>query len=174
MIVLILILVIVAACVIGFFVVRSMKGKLELELPKTGFNSGEAITGSVSVTTKKSLELRRLFVSLIGYEVTEHRDADGDERTERDEIFRQEVNLEGSQQVPAGFAKSYQFEMVAPGRETVGSAGSGWGSGFSIDIGPLSLGGNNHRRRLEWKVEVRADLPGIDLAKSKTVRINVS
>ncbi len=171
--ILFLILALIVAGIVGFFVVRSMKGKIELELSKTGFSTGEVIAGSVSITTKKSLELRRLFVALIGYEVIEHREADGDKRTERDEIFREEINLEEAQQLATGFNKSYQFEMIAPGRDTVGSAGRGGGSGISFDIGPLSLG-NNDRRRLEWKVEARADLPGVDLAKSKTVRVNVS
>ena len=177
MLILFLVVAVIVASIVGFFVVRSMKGKIELELAKTGFSTGETVSGSVSITTKKSLELRRLFVALIGYEVIERRESDGDKRTERDEIFREEINLEEGQQLPAGFNKSYQFEMVAPGRDTVGSAGTGGGLGglgnVSIDIGPLSLG-NSGNRRLEWKIEARADLPGVDLAKSKTVRVNVS
>lgn len=166
------ILALIAAAFIAFYVSRSMKGKMELELAKTGFNTGELVAGTVTVTTKKSLELRRMFVALIGYEVTERRESDGDKRTDRDEIFRQEINLEEAQQIPAGFNKSYRFEIPAPSRETVGNAGKG-GGGLSVDIGPITLGGN-HRSRLEWKVEARADLPGVDLAKSKTVRVNVS
>jgi hypothetical protein len=84
-----------------------------------------------------------LIVALVGYEVTERRERNGNKRTDRQEIYRDEVNLEEAQQVEAGFWKSY----------------------------PLSIGGR--QRRLEWKVEARADLPGVDLAQSKSVRVNV-
>lgn len=164
------ILVLIVVAVASFFIVRAMKGKIELQLTKTGFNSGESVGGTVVLTTKKSLEMRRLFVALVGYQVVEHRESDGDKRTERDEIYRDEVNLEEAQTVPAGFNKSYQFALTAPGQATVGRERSG---GLSIDIGPLSIGGGDHRR-LEWKVEARADLPGVDIAKSKSVRVNVS
>lgn len=171
--ILIAVLVLAVVAVVAFFVVRSMKGKIELQLVKTGFNSGEPVSGTVNLTTKKSLEMRRLFVALIGYEVTERRESDGDKRTDRDEIFRDEVNLEEAQTVPAGFSKSYQFAITAPGQDTIGNRGKGGGllGGLSIGIGSLTLGNN---RRLEWKVEARADLPGVDLAKSKSVRVNVS
>ena len=106
------ILVLIVVAVASFFIVRAMKGKIELQLTKTGFNSGESVGGTVVLTTKKSLEMRRLFVALVGYQVVEHRESDGDKRTERDEIYRDEVNLEEAQTVPAGFNKSYQFALT--------------------------------------------------------------
>ena len=170
--IIIAVVVVIAAAVVAFFVARSMKGKIELELAKSGFNSGETVGGTVTVTTKKSLEMRRLFVALVGCEVVERRKSDGNKDVDRHEIFRDEVNLEEAQQIPAGFNKSYQFSLTAPGQDTVGKGDRSLG-GLSIDIGPLSIGGDSHRR-FEWRVEARADLPGIDLAKSRSVRVNVS
>ena len=38
-------------------------------------------------------------------------------------------------------------------------------------IGALGMG--NRSRRLEWKLEARADLPGVDIASSRRVRVNL-
>ena len=161
-----------ALAVVGYYVTRMMKGKIELDLPKTGFNTGESVTGRVTLTTKKSLELRRLFVALIGYEEIESRDhdRDGQSRTEKREIYRDECNLEGGKSIAAGFNQSYEFALTAPGVESVGTQGN---MGMNISLGPITLGGSD-RRRLVWKLEARADLPGVDIAKSRRVTINVS
>ena len=159
----------VAVGIAAFYITRMMKGKIELAMTKTGFNSGEDVTGKVTLTTKKSLNARRVFVALIGYEVVERRDSDGETSEDRNEVFRDDFNLEeGETQLHAGFNKTYGFVLKAPGKDTVGTAGGGAG----ITIGSLVIGGN--RRRLEWKVETRVDLPGVDIAKSKKVRINVA
>ena len=60
---------IVVIAIIAYYVTRAMKGKVELELPKNGYNSGEEITGRVTLTAKKSLQLNRMYVALIGYEI---------------------------------------------------------------------------------------------------------
>ena len=52
--------VIIVGAIIAYYVVRAMKGKIEIELPKNGYNSGEEITGRVTLTTKKALESKRL------------------------------------------------------------------------------------------------------------------
>ena len=36
-----------------------------------------------------------------------------------------------------------------------------------------ALGMNTTTRRMEWKIEARADLPGVDIAKSEKVRVNL-
>jgi len=168
--IIIAVLVIIVLAIAAFYIARMMKGKIEIQMSKTGFNSGEAVTGAFTLTTKKQLDVTRLYVALIGYEVTERRESDGDKRTERHEIFRDEENFEESQSLPAGFNKTYNFALSAPGKDTVGTSRSG---GMEISIGSITLGGNN-RRRLEWKIEARADLPGVDIAKSQSIRINVS
>ena len=66
--------------IITFYVARAMKGKLEIELQKNGFNSGEEIVGRVTLTAKKSLNMNRMYVSLIGHEIIERRDSDGNKK----------------------------------------------------------------------------------------------
>ena len=55
-------------CLVLYYIVRMMKGKVEIELPKRGYNSGEEISGSVTLTSRKELKMNRFFVALIGYE----------------------------------------------------------------------------------------------------------
>ncbi len=177
----------VIACLIAaFYITRMMKGKIEVQLAKTGYNSGEPLTGMVTLTTKKTLELRRLYVALIGYRVMEHREEDGALKTRRDEIYRNEFNLLEGQTIPGGSQKTFDFSLVTPGGNSPAGGASGGDVGHSeiqrkivstvgtavqtlVALGILGSGST----RLEWKVEARADLPGVDLAKSKNVRINM-
>jgi hypothetical protein len=166
--------VLIVGAIAAFYITRMMKGKIEIQLSKSGFNTGETIGGTVTLTTKKALDTKRVFVALIGYEVIERpsRNANSGTDTDRNEIYRDEFNLEEAGQLPAGFNKTYEIALVAPGTASVGSGGSG-GVGIGLSIGPLSLG-SSRSRRLEWKLEARADLPGVDIAKTKSLRINVS
>ena len=162
--------------IIAYYVTRAMKGKVELELPKNGYNSGEEITGRVTLTAKKSLQLNRMYVALIGYEIVERRDNDGDRKTRRNEVYRNEVNILEAQSVPAGTNQAFDFTMNAPGGEATaaGEMAQKVAGAASAVAGALgALGMNTTTRRMEWKVEVRADLPGVDIAKSQKVRVNL-
>lgn len=174
--IIIAVLVLIVGAIAAFYITRMMKGKIELEMVKTGFNSGEAVTGTVRLTTKKSLEARRVYVALIGYRITERRDSDGDKKTDKDEVYRDEFNLEADQLLPAGFDKTYEFSLIAPGGNTeLGGALPGGAMGTAIGAAASVLGAlGANRQRMEWKVEARADLPGVDIATSKKVRVNVS
>ncbi|MCH1498403.1 MAG: arrestin family protein [Akkermansiaceae bacterium] len=167
---------IVVIAIIAYYVTRAMKGKVELELPKNGYNSGEEITGRVTLTAKKSLQLNRMYVALIGYEIVERRDSDGDRKTRRNEVYRNEVNILEAQSVPAGTNKEFDFTMNAPGGEATPSGDmaqkvAGAASAVAGALGALGM--NTTTRRMDWKVEARADLPGVDIAKSKKVRVNL-
>ena len=167
---------IVVIAIIAYYVTRAMKGKVELELPKNGYNSGEEITGRVTLTAKKSLQLNRMYVALIGYEIVERRDNDGDRKTRRNEVYRNEVNILEAQPVPAGTNQAFDFTMNAPGGEATpaGDMAQKVAGAASAVAGALgALGMNTTTRRMEWKLEARADLPGVDIAKSQKVRVNL-
>jgi len=179
--VIIAVLVIIVGAIAAFYVIRMMKGKLEIELAKTGFNSGELVEGRITLTTRKSLELRRLYVALIGYQIIEHHDSDGRRKTRKNEIYRDEFNLEESQLIPSGHQKTYEFSLVAPGNNSPGGTTASDHLGSTLadavgsavkTLGALGAFGTNSRR-LDWKVEARADLPGVDIATSKKVRVNM-
>ena len=167
---------IVVIAIIAYYVTRAMKGKVELELPKNGYNGGEEIKGRVTLTAKKSLQLNRMYVALIGYEIVERRDSDGDRKTRRNEVYRNEVNILEAQSVPAGTNKAFDFTMNAPGSEATPSGDmaqkvAGAASAVAGALGALGM--NTTTRRMEWKLEARADLPGVDIAKSQKVRVNL-
>ncbi len=168
--IIITVLVLIVGIIVAVFVLKSMKGKLTLTLSKGGYNSGEAVSGTLDVALKKSLDANRLFVALVGYEEYERRESDGDRRTERREVYRDEYDVENAgQHLPAGFSKSYTFELTAPG---AGAVPRESGGGMQISIGPVNLGGN--RSRMKWKVEARLDTKGLDLTTSRSVSINVA
>lgn len=154
-----------------------MKGKIELELPKNGFNGGEEIAGRVTLTTKKALELKRMYVALVGYEVTQRVNKDGDRKTRKKEVYRNEVNILDAQTVPAGLNQAFDFTMNAPGGQATAvqseMAGKVAGAVGAAVTALNALGMNSTSRRMEWKMEARADLPGVDIAKSQKVRVNL-
>ena len=163
---------------IAYYVARIMKGKIEIKVAKNGYNSGEEISGTVTLTSRKHLQMNRLYVALIGYEIIERRDSDGDRKTRRNEIYRNEQNLAEVSDLAAGAKQSFAFTLVAPGNnptgETVGEVPAkvlGAVNTAANVIGALGMG--NRSRRLEWKLEARADLPGVDIASSRRVRVNL-
>jgi len=161
----------------GYYSARALKGKILIELPKEGYNGGEEITGRVTLVSRKALNLNRLYVALVGYEIVEKRDSNGKRSTRKNEVYRNEVNILEAQAVPAGLNQSFDFVMNAPGgrSEKVGEIAAKVADAVSTAATALSVLGvtTGHRRR-EWKLEARADLPGVDIAKFKKVRINTN
>ena len=160
--------------IVLYYIVRMMKGKVEIELPKRGYNSGEEISGSVTLTSRKELKMNRFFVALIGYERIERYDSDGDRKTRRREIYRYEHNLAEAGSLRAGNNQRFEFSIVAPGgedTEEVSELSKNIAGGIKTAANVISaMRGTS--RRLEWKLEARADLPGVDLASSKKLQIN--
>jgi len=151
----------------AYYIVRYMRGSIKLRLLKKGFDAGEKVAGSFEVLTRKAIEGRRLYVALIGEEVTRRRQGDST-RTSRREIFRREETLEEARSFGAGERGEYNFEI-----ETPSAAGGGFGDstlGKVLETGVSLLGGG--RRYLRWKVEVRLDAKGVDLGASKRITVN--
>lgn len=167
---------VIVIAIITYNVARAMKGKLEIELQKNGFNSGEEIVGQVTLTAKKSLNMNRMYVSLIGHEIIERRDSDGNKKTRRNEIYRNEVNILEAQMVPAGTHEAFDFTISTPGASVTPASETAQKVADVVNTAATALnalGISNSHRRLEWKVEARADLPGVDIAKSQKVRVNL-
>ena len=165
--------------VISVFVVKSLKGKLTLQLSRGAFSSGEAVTGTLDVLVKKSLQVNRLFVALGCYEEVKYRERDNDgkmqTRTRRDEVFRNETDLDGGgEEFPAGYQNTYEFEVPVPGVEHLPRQSSSGSRGLYVEVGSISVGGGRQSSRLFWKVEARLDTPGLDLTTSRRVQINLS
>ncbi|MEJ6717996.1 MAG: hypothetical protein QNK82_05855 [Akkermansiaceae bacterium] len=161
-------------CLALYYIVRMMKGKVEIELPKRGYNSGEEISGAVTLTSRKELKMNRFFVALIGYERIERYDSDGNRKTRRKEIYRYEHNLTEAGALRAGNNQRFEFTIVAPGSQKSADSSelSGQIAGAIKTTANVISAMSGTSRRLEWKLEARADLPGVDLASSKKLRVN--
>jgi hypothetical protein len=163
------VIILVIGAIVGYYVLRMLRGSINLTLPKTTFNPGEKVTGSFELKTKKPIEGNRLFAALVGERITERRDHDDHRRRNVDEIFRAEHVLEDARSYPAGHAQQYIFEIAAPeggGPEVLNS-----GLGKALQMGAELL--SSHRTRYRWRVEVRLDAKGIDLAASRRVTVNM-
>jgi hypothetical protein len=161
---------------LGLFIASRMKGKIVLTLTKGGYAPGETIQGELLLTTKKDLEGNRLFVALVGYEEVKSRyiDSDGDSRTEtnKHEIYRDELDLEGAGPVIAGASKPYPFQLNTPSGNTQ-MAGEGGDSMLGkAAVALISTIGDSANRRKIWEVQARYDLKGIDLKAKRKVTVS--
>ena len=163
------ILVLVIVLVVGYYIIRFMRGSIKITLAKDFFNEGEQITGSFELTTRKEIDGNRLFVSLVGKEVTKER-REGKTRTHTREIYRDEVTIEEAKTFSAGETMNYDFQLAIPS-----SAGDDFLSsplGKTLKVGMQMLGGS--RSYLQWIVEARLDAKGVDLVSRKKIAVNMS
>jgi len=158
----------VIAGIVAYYVMRFMKGSIKLLLTQTGFEPGQAITGSFDLQVKKTIQSKKLIVSLIGTQITETYE-DGKKRTRTREIYRNEVLIEDAREYPAGHTAQHQFEISTPNTKSSEFMNSALGQTVTAALRLLS----DRRTRLKWKVEARLDTKGVDLAASKSVSINM-
>ena len=163
------ILVLAVVLVSGYFIIRYMRGSIKITLAKNSFNEGEQITGSFELTTRKEIDGNRLYVMLVGKEVTKERRGDKT-RTHTREIYRDELTIEEAKTFPSGQTTNYDFQLATPS-----SAGPDFLTsplGKTIKVGIEMLGGR--RSYLRWIVEVRLDAKGVDLASRRKITVNMS
>ncbi len=170
---LIIILAVLAAIIIGvaaYFILRFLRGSINITLSRTAFSPGDKISGSFELKTRKAIEGNRLYATLIGQEVTRTRRG-GSTRTYTREIFRNEVTLEEGKTYPAGQTQRYEFEIDTPSAQGTDQAGFlNSPLGQSLQAGLELVSGR--RRYLRWMVQVRLDARGKDLTSSKKVSLN--
>lgn len=96
--------------IVGYFIVRSMKGSLKLELPQKSVVSGDKILGTLSVAAKKSVQVDRLYVALVGEreERVRRSSSSGGSSTSRRwvEFYRDEADILMDERMPAGFSET--------------------------------------------------------------------
>jgi hypothetical protein len=163
------IVLLVVILVAGYHIIRFMRGSMKITLSKNSFNEGEQITGSFELTTRKEIEGNRLYVALIGKEVTKERRGDKT-RTHTREIYRDEVTIEEAKTFSAGETMNYDFQLATPssaGDDFLDSA-----LGKTLKVGMALLG--SRRSYLRWIVEARLDAKGVDLASSRKITVNMS
>lgn len=147
----------------GYYIARYLKGSITVSLPRTAFNPGEQIEGSFQLLTRKEVNGNNLTAVLVATETTRERGYNGKTSTHTREIYRSGQTLEHARVYPAGYAANYEFKIPVPAGRLGGSDSI---LGQALDMI------NSFGRRISWKVEVRLDAEGVDLASSKGVTVN--
>jgi hypothetical protein len=156
----------VLAAVIIYHILRYLRGSIKLSLPCTAFNPGDAIAGSFELMTKKEIQGNKLIVSLIGMKTVRTRH-EGKTRTRTEEVYRDEVVIEGEKNYFAGYTATYAFQVKAPNLQAPDFLNSQVGQILGATIRLLS----DQSSGITWKVEARLDAKGVDLATSRPVSI---
>jgi len=175
--------VLIAISVATYYILRFMKGKIELHLTNSSAASGEPIKGSVNVVAKKELQ-GRLTVSLVCIEESRQQkrsygDDDDDDtkyETTQEEIFRKQQVLEDMEIFSPTNSQEYQFNILAPTASESGQRGSsehGGGGMIGTLLNMAASAPDSHSDYL-WHVEARLDVKGIDLFAKKKVNVRVT
>jgi hypothetical protein len=183
---------IVAAIGIGiacYFIARAMKGSMKLILSQGSVSSGDKITGSLSVETKKALTCDRMYLALVGErEVRERRRSSSGNNTTQTkwvEFYRDEADVLLDEELQAGFRETYEFELDTPTEASVMTGAQAAAraaedmpdglvkaavSGLSAVAGATSnmMGG-----RKRWFVKARLETKGVDLAASEKIHVSL-
>jgi hypothetical protein len=181
------IIVAVILIIVGYFIVRAMKGSLKLELSQKSLVSGDKILGTLSVVTKKAIQVDRLYVALVGErEVRERRrNSSGDSTTSHEwiEFYRDEADIIMDEPMSAGFTETYGFELDTPSEGhamTGGQALSKFGDSMKDGVGKSLVQGlgalgsmTNMSGRKRWKVKARLEMKGVDLADSSKIHVSL-
>ncbi len=162
------VVVLALGAVAAYFIARFMRGSVKISLPRTSFNPGDPIDGSLELLTKKEIQGNKLVVSLIGTEVTKTYE-DGKTETKRREVYKDEVLIEDARTYPAGHTSRHDFKLSAPDMNRPEFMNSALGQTLSTALSILS----NSDKELTWKVVARLDAKGIDLASSESVSIHI-
>jgi hypothetical protein len=160
------------ALIIGYFVGAYLKGRLKIILPNNAVASGEEFRGQLQLLAKSNIEGNGLSIALVGYEVRKSRNSKGQNQTHRQQIYKDEKQLQGPKSYFKGFSQTLDFSLMAPSGASIGRGASGgdFGELISTALSWTGLGS----RRLEWKIEAHLDASGIDLTTAKTVSVRLS
>ena len=159
----------ILAAVIVYHILCYLRGSIKLSLPCTVFNPGATIAGTFELLTKKEIQGNKLIVSLIGMKTvrTHH---GGKTRTHTEEVYRDEVVIEGEKNYFAGYTATHAFQVKAPNLQAPDFLNSQVGQNLGAAIRLIA----DQSARITWKGEVRLDAKGVDLATSRAVSINQS
>ncbi len=153
--------------IIGFFILRGLKGTIKIDCKKNTFDPGETIKGNIHLKIKKETRGNNLTISLVADETTTYHDGD-DSRTEHDEVYRDEQIIEDKKTYPVGYEKTYDFTLTIPAMNS-NSSGSQIDGVLGTVFDALSV--NRRKTKIEWQLEARLDAEGLDLVNKKDIQM---
>ena len=166
-------LVLVAAIVVAFLaygMARRARGSIEVSLTQTDFEAGETVHGQIAIHAKKPIEAERLVVTVTATEITETA-KDGKTTRSSEQVFRDEVMVEGARSYAANTRETREFDisLPEPKAEAVPEPKS---VGGKASFASLKLT-KPPKTQLKWRLGVRLVAKGIDLGTSRPIAVNI-
>ena len=162
-------------------VATSFRGRVLLEILSDKASSGERLIGRLTFTSKQ--EIRGLLkVSLVGQERRQR--SVSSSKSDTVDVYRVNQILEETRDFPAGFTRTYDFELVVPTAtearpeneilDELGDFADRQGSKLMGAFLKLAAAKNKRSLgRIFWSIESRLDAEGIDLFEKKRVQVNL-
>ena len=156
------------------------KGKIYIEIRKTGFMPGDTINGNIVLTLKKPVKARGVNISLIGEQkTTQTKGMIGNQgmstatQTSRIYDFKQQLDSEKEY----GQKHEYPFEIKIPAdilsvKPQMPEIGGKLGQGLKVAQAAAVLTGVIPRQQTKWYLLAKLDVPGgMDVKKKADITI---
>jgi len=148
------------------YIMKSLKGKINIELNKFEYMPGDTISGATILKLRKDVEAKALNIGLIGEQVSISRTSKGNKR-KTNTIFNFKKPLDG-EKIYAQGEKRYEFSLKIPSDlSTKLSTGNAVADSLIKSVSILT--GNNSQIR--WYVTAELETSGLNLIKH--VQINI-
>lgn len=168
----------IAVAVLVFFiglivrlVLAWMKGSITIHLTRQSVQAGEAVEGKFQVKAKKVIIGEKLTASIFCQKITETRHDDKC-TTRCDEIYRQDVTIDGPRTYTPGETAEFDLVLPTPAHLNDVERAADGGLARTLDVGMDMLSGRRTKVRFEWWVDVRLFAEGVDLNDRERVYVN--
>ncbi|MFT4303862.1 MAG: hypothetical protein ACMXYG_04810 [Candidatus Woesearchaeota archaeon] len=158
-----------------YWILRFMKGKIVLNIPKGNYFFGEKISGNFNVVARSDINVNQIIVSLVCREITRSRNnammsstrrTGSNNTTQSYEIFRSENVVSGATNIPKGTTKSYDFTIGTPADDNNLGAGA-----TNRTLNTVSTLVTGFSRNLQWSVDVKVDSKGVNLTSRRKISL---
>ncbi len=169
--VLIIVLVsIVVLLIIGYFWVKFAKsgfgkGKMEIVIGKTNYNSGETITGKIIITAKKNFVAKTLTADLTCKRQTTS-NSNGKTSSSSDLVFKKTAEIAKNLSFLAGETKEFDFKIDIPDDAFIKTTTN---KTLNMALGILT----KQHNKLSWKLDGKAEISSlIKVSETKKIYVN--
>lgn len=151
------------------WIITRMKGKIDLELEKYQFSTGEKINGKIKVRLKKPVEAKMLKVGIIGMQKQTGRKQASE--ISHEVFYEFSMPVKGAGIFPAG-ETSYNFSLKIPDNLfTRAGLPSGAEQVINTGLRVLSALGKVNMSSVKWYVSAELDVSGLNMKKQVQVQI---
>ena len=151
-----------------------MKGKMEIQIPRTNYAYGEIIEGKVTLELKKPQKAKGVSIDLVQeYQTYERRGSQTVPVTHTNHIDT--LTLDSEKEYPAGNVMEYPFKFTLPvyqGPQI--DTGSTLGQVVKVieTVEPIiNVLGSGHSGGSEWFLKAKLDVSGFDVNKDLKLQI---